>query len=162
VALHVTAAERVSLVRRPVGHTDARQDHPDGEEILVLECEFADEHGRYGHLAATAGRERVRSLHPRRLPDVDQARAALIAKVPRERLVNAQYKWSIMFASTEEGPTIESRPQLPPFAANAAHQRVRAATGTWNTRDTALGALTYTPGRTCRNSAQFISGRLGF
>ena len=75
--------------------------------------------------------------------------------------LNTQYKWSIMFASTEEDPTIESRPQLPPFAANAAHRRVRAATGTWDTCDTARGTLTYTPGSTCRNRAQFFSRRLG-
>ena len=56
---------------------------------------------------------------------------------------------------------MESRPQLPPFAANAAHQRVRAATRTWNTRDGARSALTYTPGSTCRNRARFFWGRLG-
>jgi nuclear transport factor 2 (NTF2) superfamily protein len=50
---------------------------------------------------------------------------------------------------------------LPPFAANAAHQRVRAATGTWKTRDTARGELTHMLGGTCRNRAQFFSGRPG-
>ena len=48
VVLHATDAERVSLVRWPAGYTDARHDHPHGEEILVLEGDFADEHGRYG------------------------------------------------------------------------------------------------------------------
>ena len=46
--LHATVAERVSLVRWPAWHTEPRHDHPHGEEILVLEGELADEHGRYG------------------------------------------------------------------------------------------------------------------
>jgi anti-sigma factor ChrR (cupin superfamily) len=48
VVLHSTAWERVSLMRWPAGHTDVPHDHPDGEEILVLEGELADEHGHYG------------------------------------------------------------------------------------------------------------------
>ncbi|HET7765116.1 MAG TPA: cupin domain-containing protein [Burkholderiales bacterium] len=47
VVLHATGSERVSLVRWPPGHADARHDHPYGEEILVLEGDLADEHGRY-------------------------------------------------------------------------------------------------------------------
>jgi anti-sigma factor ChrR (cupin superfamily) len=47
VVLHATAAEWVALVRWPAGHADARHDHPYGEEILVLEGDLADEHGRY-------------------------------------------------------------------------------------------------------------------
>jgi len=46
--LHETGAERVSLVRWPAGHTVPRHDHPHGEEILVLDGDLADEHGRYG------------------------------------------------------------------------------------------------------------------
>jgi anti-sigma factor ChrR (cupin superfamily) len=48
VVLHATAGEHVSLVRWSAGYTDARHDHPHGEEILVLEGDLADEHGRYG------------------------------------------------------------------------------------------------------------------
>jgi anti-sigma factor ChrR (cupin superfamily) len=35
-------------VRWGPAHEEGRHEHPDGEEILVLEGEFADEHGRYG------------------------------------------------------------------------------------------------------------------
>ena len=61
VVLHETAAERVSLVRWPAGYTDARHDHPHGEEILVLEGDLADEHGRYG--AGTWLRQPAGSSH---------------------------------------------------------------------------------------------------
>ena len=47
VVLHATAAERILLVRWPAGYTDARHDHPHGEEILLLEGDLADEHGCY-------------------------------------------------------------------------------------------------------------------
>ena len=47
LVLHENGVERVSLVRWGPKHVEARHDHPDGEEILVLEGEFADEHGRY-------------------------------------------------------------------------------------------------------------------
>ena len=40
--------EQVTLVRWPAGHEEPRHDHPHGEEILVLEGDFADEHGSYG------------------------------------------------------------------------------------------------------------------
>lgn len=46
--LHHDQHESVSLVRWPPGHADARHRHARGEEILVLEGELADEHGRYG------------------------------------------------------------------------------------------------------------------
>lgn len=61
VVLHKTAAERVSLVRWPAGYTEARHDHPHGEEILVLEGDLADEHGRYG--AGTWLRQPAGSTH---------------------------------------------------------------------------------------------------
>jgi anti-sigma factor ChrR (cupin superfamily) len=48
VVLHATAEEQVTLVRWPAGHEEPRHDHPHGEEILVLEGDFADEHGSYG------------------------------------------------------------------------------------------------------------------
>jgi anti-sigma factor ChrR (cupin superfamily) len=47
LVLHATTAERVSLVRWPAGYTDARHHHPHGEEILVLEGDFADDQGCY-------------------------------------------------------------------------------------------------------------------
>ncbi|HVO47638.1 MAG TPA: cupin domain-containing protein [Steroidobacteraceae bacterium] len=61
VVLHATADERVSLMRWPAGYTDARHDHPNGEEILVLEGDLADEHGRYG--AGTWLRQPTGSAH---------------------------------------------------------------------------------------------------
>jgi anti-sigma factor ChrR (cupin superfamily) len=48
VVLHASAAERVSVVRWRAGHAEAHHDHPQGEEILVIEGDLADEHGRYG------------------------------------------------------------------------------------------------------------------
>jgi anti-sigma factor ChrR (cupin superfamily) len=48
VVLHATDQEQVALVRWPAGHAEPRHVHPHGEEILVLEGEFADEHGAYG------------------------------------------------------------------------------------------------------------------
>jgi anti-sigma factor ChrR (cupin superfamily) len=61
LVLHATAAERVSLMRWPAGYADALHDHPSGEEILVLEGEFADERGRYG--AGTWLRQPAGSAH---------------------------------------------------------------------------------------------------
>jgi anti-sigma factor ChrR (cupin superfamily) len=61
VVLHETGVERVSLVRWASGHVDARHEHPDGEEFLVLEGELADEHGRY--TAGTWVRQPARSAH---------------------------------------------------------------------------------------------------
>jgi len=48
IVLHASAAERVSLVRWKAGHAAARHAHPDGEEVLLLEGDLADEHGSYG------------------------------------------------------------------------------------------------------------------
>lgn len=48
LVLHQDAHESVSLVRWPPGYTDTHHCHARGEEILVLEGELADEHGRYG------------------------------------------------------------------------------------------------------------------
>ncbi len=42
--------EQVRLVRIPPGGQAGLHDHPDGEEVLVLEGEIADENGRYGPL----------------------------------------------------------------------------------------------------------------
>jgi len=54
---------------------------------------------------------------------------------------------------------MESRPPLPPFTADTARQKVRAAEDAWNTRDPARVALAYTPDSTWRNRAEFFSGR---
>ena len=54
---------------------------------------------------------------------------------------------------------METRPPLPPFTADTARQKVRAAEDAWNTRDPARVALAYTPDSTWRNRAEFFSGR---
>ena len=55
---------------------------------------------------------------------------------------------------------METRPPLPPFIAETARQKVRAAEDGWNTRDPARVALAYTPDSTWRNRAEFFSGRV--
>ena len=52
-----------------------------------------------------------------------------------------------------------SRPPLPPFTAETAAQKARAAEDAWNTRDPARVALAYTPDSRWRNRAEFITGR---
>ncbi|MEO5707368.1 MAG: DUF1348 family protein [Alteraurantiacibacter sp.] len=52
-----------------------------------------------------------------------------------------------------------SRPPLPPFTAETAAQKVRAAEDGWNLRDPARVALAYTPDSRWRNRAEFLSGR---
>jgi len=59
--LHITAAERVSLVRWPGKYADSRHNHPHGEEILVLQGDLADEHGYYS--AGTWLRQPAGSSH---------------------------------------------------------------------------------------------------
>jgi nuclear transport factor 2 (NTF2) superfamily protein len=54
---------------------------------------------------------------------------------------------------------MESRPPLPPFTADTARQKVRAAEDGWNTRDPVRVALAYTPDSSWRNRAEFFSGR---
>lgn len=54
---------------------------------------------------------------------------------------------------------MESRPPLPPFTAETAAQKVRAAEDGWNSRDPARVALAYTPDSVWRNRAEFIEGR---
>lgn len=53
----------------------------------------------------------------------------------------------------------ETRPPLPPFTAETAAQKVRAAEDGWNSRDPARVALAYTPDSVWRNRAEFIEGR---
>ena len=52
-----------------------------------------------------------------------------------------------------------SRPPLPPFTAETAAQKARAAEDAWNTREPGRVALAYTEDSRWRNRAEFISGR---
>lgn len=52
-----------------------------------------------------------------------------------------------------------TRPPLPPFTEETAHQKVRAAEDGWNSRDPAKVALAYTPDSQWRNRSQFLTGR---
>jgi len=51
------------------------------------------------------------------------------------------------------------RPPVPPFTAQTAAQKVRAAEDAWNTRDPQKVSLAYTPDSRWRNRSQFITGR---
>jgi nuclear transport factor 2 (NTF2) superfamily protein len=53
----------------------------------------------------------------------------------------------------------ESRPPVPPFTAETAAAKARAAENAWNSRDPARVALAYTPDSRWRNRAEFFSGR---
>ena len=53
----------------------------------------------------------------------------------------------------------EQRPPLPPFTAETARQKVRAAEDGWNSRDPARVSLAYTPDSVWRNRADFVTGR---
>lgn len=51
------------------------------------------------------------------------------------------------------------RPPLPPFDADTAAAKVRAAENAWNTRDPELVAAAYTPDSVWRNRGDFFTGR---
>lgn len=51
------------------------------------------------------------------------------------------------------------RPPLPPFTAETAAQKARAAEDAWNSRDPAKVALAYTEDSTWRNRTEFLTGR---
>ena len=51
------------------------------------------------------------------------------------------------------------RPPVPPFTAQTAAQKVRAAEDAWNTRDPERVSLAYTASSRWRNRSQFINGR---
>ena len=53
----------------------------------------------------------------------------------------------------------EQRPPLPPFTAETARQKVRAAEDGWNSRDPVKVSLAYTPDSVWRNRAEFATGR---
>jgi nuclear transport factor 2 (NTF2) superfamily protein len=52
-----------------------------------------------------------------------------------------------------------SKPPLPPFTAETAAQKVRAAEDAWNRRDPETVALAYTPDSRWRNRREFLNGR---
>ena len=52
-----------------------------------------------------------------------------------------------------------ARPPLPPFDAQSAPIKVRAAEDAWNSRDPARVATAYTPETVWRNRSQFLFGR---
>lgn len=54
---------------------------------------------------------------------------------------------------------MENRPPLPPFTAETAAQKVRAAEDGWNSRDPARVAWAYTLDSVWRNRTEFIEGR---
>jgi uncharacterized protein len=55
--------------------------------------------------------------------------------------------------------TSESKPPFPPFNAETAAQKVRAAEDGWNGRNPEKVALAYTPDSVWRNRSEFIQGR---
>ncbi|MBK1656777.1 nuclear transport factor 2 family protein [Paracraurococcus ruber] len=54
---------------------------------------------------------------------------------------------------------MSSRPPLPPFTAETAAQKARAAEDAWNSRDPDRVALAYTEDSRWRNRAEFFAGR---
>jgi uncharacterized protein len=52
-----------------------------------------------------------------------------------------------------------TRPPVPPFTAETALRKVRAAEDAWNTRDPQRVALAYTPDTQWRNRDLFLAGR---
>lgn len=55
--------------------------------------------------------------------------------------------------------TAEARPPLPPFTAETAAVKARAAEDAWNSHDPARVALAYTAESQWRNRAEFFTGR---
>jgi nuclear transport factor 2 (NTF2) superfamily protein len=53
----------------------------------------------------------------------------------------------------------QSRPPFPPFTAETAAQKARAAENAWNTRDPERVSLAYTPDSVWRNRDEFLHGR---
>lgn len=53
----------------------------------------------------------------------------------------------------------ETRPPLPPFDAESAAKKARAAEDAWNTRDPERVSRAYTPDSVWRNRDEFFSGR---
>jgi nuclear transport factor 2 (NTF2) superfamily protein len=55
--------------------------------------------------------------------------------------------------------TEAARPPLPPFTAETAARKARAAEDAWNSRDPQKVSLAYTPDSRWRNRAEFLHGR---
>ncbi len=55
--------------------------------------------------------------------------------------------------------TAETRPPLPPFTAETAAMKARAAEDAWNTHDPTRVAMAYTAESQWRNRAEFFTGR---
>lgn len=55
--------------------------------------------------------------------------------------------------------SIEPRAPFPPFTAETALQKVKAAEAAWNTKDPERVAMAYTPDSEWRNRDEFFSGR---
>jgi nuclear transport factor 2 (NTF2) superfamily protein len=53
----------------------------------------------------------------------------------------------------------EQRPPVPPFTAETARLKVRAAEDGWNSRDPVRVSLAYSPDSAWRNRAEFVTGR---
>ncbi|RMS48326.1 hypothetical protein ALP65_03994 [Pseudomonas aeruginosa] len=60
---------------------------------------------------------------------------------------------------TEEPAMSDVRPPLPPFTAETAAQKVRAAEDGWNSRDPQRVSLAYSPDSVWRNRSTFVRGR---
>lgn len=54
---------------------------------------------------------------------------------------------------------VEPRPPLPPFTAETAAKKARAAEDAWNSRDPERVSLAYTPDSRWRNRDTFVTGR---
>lgn len=54
---------------------------------------------------------------------------------------------------------METRPPVPPFTAETAAAKVRAAEDGWNSRDPEKVSLAYTPDSKWRNRSEFLTGR---
>ena len=54
---------------------------------------------------------------------------------------------------------MSTRPPLPPFTAETAARKARAAEDAWNTREPERVALAYTEDSVWRNRAEFFTGR---
>src|SRR5271170_1189241 len=65
----------------------------------------------------------------------------------------------VPFSKTERTRAMAQRPPVPPFTAETAARKVRAAEDAWNTRDPQKVALAYTEDSRWRNRSQFINGR---
>jgi len=53
----------------------------------------------------------------------------------------------------------ETKPPLPPFTLETAHQKVKAAQDAWNTRNPEVVQFAYTPDSIWRNRDTFLRGR---